>query len=132
MTVVMSIPSQQYTPRTIEQQRNIPASVKRLRFTMTREGWPAGPIGGLSVTMPDGSPGGGATFDGGPLFTDAGGKRLSTVAVPGVIDIPVAVADFEFSWYNPQTGILDLPAGQYTFTANILQTITTAFTVERF
>jgi len=126
MAVVLSIPSQQYTPRTITSTPNIPAGVKRLRIGLTREDWPPGPIGSITVTMPNGDGAGGITFEGGPLFTDAGGKRLSPVAIPGVLEIPLAETYFEFRH------TADMPVGQYTFTATILQTMRTALTIERF
>ena len=131
MTIVMSIPSQQYTPRTITQQRNIPASVKRLRFSLTRESWPPGAVGSIGCKYPDGTDGPSITFDGGDLYTDAQGKRVSTeqsAATPFLM----TESYFDFGWTDPQTGVVDLPAGLYTFKAQILQTITTAFTVERF
>ena len=132
MAVVLDIASRQYTPRTIEQSRNIPAAVKRLRFAFSRESWPAGPCGSLEIFYPNGDPGPSITFDGGDLWTDQFGKRISPVRIPGVLDILTTESYVDFGWQNPETGVIDLPSGLYLFRATILQTLTTRVLVERF
>lgn len=113
MTVIVSIPSAQYTPRTFSRNFNVPANTTELRLTCTREAWPVGAVGAINTTRPDGSYGGGMTFDGGDAPTRGGGIAPASslsLKVPGGF----------------------LPAGQWTADFQILQTINTAVTIERF
>lgn len=176
MAVIFNISSQTYGAGThLESSQNVPQSAKRIRMTITREGWPAGvpyvvpgsnpprtifnTAGKIYVTYPDGSPGPGSTFAGGNLYRQgANGKRVAPMLVPAgfrfdyaafeadgvtmqLIEDPTSTIPydtlvteeyFEFSWFNPQTGIEDLPKGVYTFQGDCFVALTTAIKAERF
>ena len=131
MTIVVSIPSQIFTPRIITQQRNVPASVRRLKFTLTRESWPVGFVGDIRITSPSGISGdaGGATFEGGDLYTDITGKYISKVQDART---PILLLTSFYGFPDPNSAEPDLPPGQYTFQFAIFQTIRTSLLVERF
>lgn len=113
--------------------------------------------GTISIIMPDGSPGPGQSFAGGRLFSDARVRRFAPIPVPAGFRLDVALYEssgqaqliedpfsiipittpvleeyFEFSWFNPETGIEDLPSGAYTFQGDCFVTLRTAIKAERF
>lgn len=174
MALIFNIPSNTYGAGThLESRQNIPQSAKRIKMTITREGWPPGvpyevpnsspprtiqnTAGSISIIYPDGSPGPGQTFSGGDLYRDARSRKFSPIVVPVgfrldhalyeatgeasliadpnslvPIDILVTEEYFEFSWFNQETGILDLPKGFYTFQGECFVQLTTAIKGERF
>lgn len=117
MAVVLNVPQQSYTPRTVTLTPTIPAGTKRLSINCTRVAWPAGAVGSIEVTYPDGSPGPSATFEGGVHI-----GRDGQPAVNSGFSLEMAIGN------QP----VDLPAGQYSVRVVVLQTVTTAITVERF
>ncbi len=118
MAVIISIPSQQYTPRTFSPTFAVPAGTKKIVATLTRESWPVGPVGGVSVNFPDGTLAAGVTFDGGVQTARDG----STVTKSGVV----------INGQSVDGVVQDLPAGTYTVVVTISQTVTTSVLVERF
>lgn len=112
MAVLLSIPQQVYTPRTINANFTMPMGATTLIAWLTCTGWPVGEVGSLALTQPDGSAGGGATFHG---------------AVLGKDGLPLAVVSFALQ----SVGSVLAP-GQWGIQIVIQQTLTTAITVERF
>ncbi len=118
MTVMVSIPSQQYTPRTLNISPAIPAGTKTLLITLTREAWPVGAVGSIAIKFPDGSDAASVSFDGGDLVDSTravstkSGLRISGQKIGGVVQ--------------------DMPEGIYATTIVILQTLNTAVLAERF
>jgi hypothetical protein len=120
VTVIVSIPSQQYTPRTLNLSPAIPAGTKRLVVTLTREAWPEGPVGSINVNFPDGTYAGGVTMDGGEHAPNRFTGAPSTTSGVKIIG-------------NSLNGVAqDLPAGNYAVSVVLLQTITTSVLAERF
>jgi hypothetical protein len=118
MTVVFTIAETTVTPRTVVRTPTIPANIKRIKFSCTMVGWPVGDCVRLSCLFPDGSAG--------PAATLAQGINPKT-------GLPTTEGFYQVELIDPQTfATINLPSGQYTFTAEILQTITTAITVEVF
>ena len=117
MAIILSVPQQAYTPRVVTITPTIPVNTRKLSIHCTRVGWPVGPVGSIEVTYPDGSPGPICLFDGGVHIGPGG-----TIVDSSGFDIEMAIGN------QP----LDLPNGQYTVKITVLQTITTAITVERF
>lgn len=113
MAVIVNLPAQQYTPRSITFNPSIASGIKRAVFTCTRVAWPAGAVGSIAVTMPDGSAGPRCGFSGDPAFKRDG----------------VTVATESGMTLEGGNGA-DLPAGTYGVQVQVLQTITTAIKVE--
>ena len=86
---------------------------RSVSISLTRVLWPAGPVLNLSVAYPDGTSAGGASVAGGALLR------------PNGLSMNTAMLGLR------QKGNGPLPAGTYTFTADVLQPITAAVTVER-
>lgn len=112
MAVSRSIPLQTYTPQTVATDFTIPASTRLITARFTCVGWPTGPCLELRMTQPDGEPGGGALFHGGVIGRD--GLPLTSVSISQEL-AP------DRSWQQ----------GKWTFEAIVLQTISTAITIER-
>lgn len=112
MTVLASIPEQSYTPRTINASPVIGAGVKSIRLTCSRVGWPAGQVGTISATRPDGTPCSSVGFSGGTAFKKDG----VTIASESGMSI--------------DNGGADLMAGTWAIKIEILQTVTTAVQIE--
>lgn len=115
MAVVVSLPQQTYTPRTINATPTIGAGVKKMVLSLTRVSWPVGAVDSIAVTRPDGSAGPQCAFSGGSVFTK-----------DGVTIAPVSGMTLE--GINGQ----DLLVGVYSVVVVISQTITTAVIVESF
>ena len=117
MAIFLSRASQQYAARVNPYTVNatIPAgvTVNRVKVTLTREAWPAGPVGTVLLTFPDGNTAG-FSFDGGDLPVKGGGGIL-------------AATTCEFSREGEP-----FPTGQYSLQFRALQTVRTAVTIERF
>lgn len=117
MAVFLSRASQQYAARGNPYVVNatIPAgvTVNSVKVTLTREAWPAGAVGEVLLTFPDGSVSG-FGFDGGDIPVKGGGATL-------------AASSCEFSREGDP-----FPTGQYSLAFKVLQTVRTAVTVERF
>lgn len=127
MAVFLSRASQQYAARVNPYVVNatIPqnVTVNRVKVTLTRENWPDGPIGQVTLTFPDGSTSG-FTFDGGDLPVKGGGGILGASS-----------CEFSRGYLDEQTGEMvevPFPSGQYSLSFKVLQTARTAVTVERF
>ncbi len=118
MAVVVSIPSQSYTPRTIGPTFAIPAGTKKINATLTRESWPDGPVGGISVHFPDGTLAAGVTFNGG--------------VQTGVDGSVITKSGIQVNGQRLNGVVQDLPEGIWTAVVTIQQTVTTAVLVERF
>lgn len=110
MTVILNVAQQTYTPRTVTLTPTLSANRREIRASFTRVGWPVGPCLRLTYTYPDGTPAGSVTFDGGNTL-DRSGQTLSHAGLRSSQD--------SF-----------LPQGQYKVTVEVLQTITTAVTVQ--
>ena len=115
MATPVNLAQQSYTPRTINAGPNIPSGIKRIVLSCSRVSWPAGEVGSISVTMPDGSAGPSCGFKGGTAFKKDG----------------VTVSDSSGMTLEMGDGS-NLPAGNYGVQIVILQTITTAIKVETF
>ena len=113
MATVLSRASQAYTPRTIVLSPNVPAKVKRLVFSFTREAWPLGEVATIDLVYPDGSPCLSCGFGGGDAI-ERGTGLVKTVS------------SFGIGTENADT----LPAGVYGVTIRIKQALRTAVTVE--
>lgn len=113
MATVLSRASQVYTPRTIVLSPNVPAKVKRLVFSFTRESWPLGEVATIDMTYPDGSPCLSVGFGGG-------------IAIDRGTGLPKAASSFGIGTEGADT----LPAGVYGVTITIKQEIRTAVTVD--
>lgn len=122
MAIFLSRASQQYAARVNPYTVNatIPAgvTVNSVKVTLTREAWPAGPVGTVLLTFPDGNTAG-FSFDGGDLPVKGGGGIL-------------AATTCEFSNEDSDGNPVPFPAGQYSMQFRVLQTTRTAVTVERF
>jgi len=122
MAVFLSRASQQYAARVNPYNVNatIPANavVNRVKITLTREAWPAGPVGNVTLVFPDGSTSG-FGFDGGDIPIKGGGGIL-------------AASTCEFSRQDLDGNPVPYPAGDYQLQFRVLQTARTAVTVERF
>lgn len=119
MTVVASIPSQTYTPRTISAAPAVPTGTKTLRALITApSAWPLGDLGSISVNFPDGSFCSSVAYTGDPATNRDGSPNLSRgLQING-------------TWTNGV--MLDLPAGNYAVSIVIAQTLTAAVLIERF
>lgn len=106
MATLMSVTSRQYSPRTITLTPTIQARAA-IRISLTRENWPAGAVGSLSIASPDGDELAAVGFTGGQATNKDGTPRTVQVLE-----------------------LRDLEAGQYTVKAVILQTLRTAVIVE--
>lgn len=121
MAIVIQRASQSYNarvnPYTIN--ANIPAgtTVNWVKVRLTREAWPEGHVASITLTFPDGSTAG---------FTVSGGtvlKRDGTVLTESTCT---------FEKVHPITGQpIPFPAGAYSLSFKVDQTVTTAVTVER-
>ena len=122
MAVFLSRASQQYAARVNPYVVNatIPqgVTVNRVKVTLSRESWPEGPVGEVTLTFPDGSTSG-FTIDGGDLPVKGGGGIL-------------AASSCEFSREDLDGNAIPFPVGQYSLSFKVLQTVRTAVTVERF
>lgn len=118
MTIVLSIAQAVVTPRTITRTFSVPAGTLQLKATLTRVGWPAGDVGSMAITMPDGSAGPQATFAGGVALA-----RDGTAATESW---------FMLAIFDASQKPVPLPVGSYGITVVVQQTVTTAVTVERF
>ncbi len=119
MTVMQSIPSQQYTPQTLNFNPTLPAGTTTVRITLTRESWPAGDVGSLEIDFPNGTLARKTTFQGG-TFTDFRGNAVTKQS----LDLQGEYDDSGVRQF--------LPAGQYPIKVSILQTLNTSVLVERF
>lgn len=106
--ILMSVPSRQYTPRTITLTPTIQARAA-VRISLTRESWPVGDVGSITIISPDGDMLASVGFSGGAALNRDGTPRT------------VQVMELQ-----------DLEAGQYTVEVVIKQTLRTAATVEGF
>ena len=121
MAVFLSRASQQYAARqnpyvvsaTIPQG----ALVNGVKVTLTREAWPVGPVGNVTMTFPDGATAG-FSFDGGDVQARGGGILAAT--------------DCMFERFDKDGNPVPFPAGSYSLAFRALQTVRTAVTVERF
>lgn len=118
MTIVVAIPSAQYTPRTITRNFTLAANTsQQLVLTLTRESWPdtGTEVVEITVAYPDGRFQRATSLGGTTPPGSRGDPNVTSIRVP---------ASFQPGEF--------LPAGQYTATARIITTLTTAVTVERF
>lgn len=113
MAVSRSIPLQTYTPQTVATDFTIPASTQRITARFTCVGWPSGPCLELRLTQPDGAHGGGAIFHGGVIGKD--GLPLTSASISQELGPSK-------SWQQ----------GKWTVEAIVIQTLSTAITIERF
>jgi hypothetical protein len=118
VAVITSIPSQQYTPRTLNVNLNVPNNTKELRVTLTREAWPVGPVGSISANYPGGAFAAATTFNGG-VETDWNGNERTTQIMT-------------LSGNNINGVPQNLPNGTYAISVVIAQTLTTSVLAERF
>ena len=122
MTIVISRASQQYAARQNPYSANatVPAgaTVNRVKVTLTRESWPAGPVGSVTLNFPDGTTAG-FSFNGGDIPNRDGTGTL-------------AASSCEFSRQDSNGIYVPFPVGSYSIDFKVLQTLTTAVTVERF
>lgn len=127
MTIFLQRASQQYAARQNPYvvSGSIPAgkTVYAIKLTLTREAWPAGPCGSATLTFPDGSTAL-VSFSGGDIPTRDG---TGTLAASSAI------------WYPPKTTdeqgnvtVAPFPTGAYSMSFQVLQTLTTAVTLEYF
>ncbi|OUM01760.1 hypothetical protein [Variovorax sp. JS1663] len=107
MAVVLSVTSRQYSPRKISLAPSLPQR-STLRITLTRENWPPGDVGSITLISPDGDLLASASFQGG-----AATNRDGTPRTTQVLHLP------------------DVPAGQCGVDVDILQTLRTAVIIER-
>lgn len=106
MAVVLSRASQVYAPRTLNLSPNVPAGVKLVRMTLTRESWPDGEVAQITVNYPDGT---------NALVAGlSGGAARDSVSIVGL---------------RSEDG---LPPGAYGVTIVVKQVLQTAVTVEGF
>lgn len=114
MTIVVQRPSQSYAARPNRPytlSATVPAglTINRLKITLTRESWPAGPLCKVTLTWPDGST---------AFFTCNGGDELDRNGQPRLTSGQ--------EWTGP------FPDGDYTLDFTLYQTATSALTIERF
>jgi hypothetical protein len=120
MATIINRAEQSYTPGTYSITRTIPANatVLRLRISLSDPGnWPEGRIADVRLIGPNG-PSGGASFDGGIARDRQGNIRTMRSA--------------QFEMQGPQGESVPFPNGDYTLEFDVLQTATSAVTVERF
>lgn len=122
MAVFLSRASQQYAargnPYTINATIPNGVTVNSIRVTLTREGWPVGAVGTVTLNFPDGATAG-FGFDGGDIPIKGGGGVL-------------AASSCEFSRSDIDGNPIAFPVGSYSLAYKVLQTARTAVTVERF
>lgn len=111
--VVLSVTSRQYTPRNISLTPNIPAGVKEITASLSRESWPAGDVVKIEFLSPDGQPMSSATFAGGVATQRNGVVRTADAFTVRGVDGA------------------DIAPGVYTVNVTVLQTMRTAVTVTR-
>jgi hypothetical protein len=109
--ILRSLPEAVITPRTIDLSFNHTQGFVRFVFSFTRVAWPAGPVGSIELTKPDGSLGGACSFSGGVVL-----DRQGLVLLSSSLTIEA----------NP------LPLGTWGVQVIILQTVTTAVMIEGF
>lgn len=114
MAIVLTVPSQQYTPGLRTFTPNVAAGAKEFVINLARAAWPAGEVLQIEIQFPDGTSAGSAGFAGGTLLGRDG--------------LPVTVSRIGV---RATTAGQTLPGGQYTVRVNVLQTLTTTVTVER-
>jgi hypothetical protein len=118
MTVIVSVASKEYAPGPINLSLTIPANTKRVVMTLTRESWPSGPVGSISIKYPDGSDATSSTYVGGTLTGYTGQvvtKQSLSLDGPSIDGVQQ-----------------NLPQGQYPIAIDVLQTLTTSVLAERF
>jgi hypothetical protein len=122
MTIFLSRASQQYAarqnPYTVSATIPDGVTVNSVKVTLTRESWPVGPVGTVTLTFPDGATAG-FGFDGGDIPIKGGGGTL-------------AASSCEFSRQDLDGNAVPFPVGSYSLDFKVLQTVRTAVTVERF
>lgn len=127
MAVVLSLASRQYTPRTIARSFSVPAGTMRLVLSLTREGWPAGHVGQIKLTLPDGRPGEECAFEGGDILSK---DRQTVLAASHMVVEESAMLE------QPDGPRIEVPipiqVGTYRADIVINQTVTTAVRIERF
>jgi hypothetical protein len=120
MTIFIQRASQQYTarpgnPYTVSGTIPSGKNVSQIQITMSRESWPVGPVLNITLTYPDGTQSG-ESCSGGDIVN----PRTGLVAVNS---IAAFYAGSEQQFYDP---------GTYTLAFEVLQTLTSAVTVEYF
>jgi hypothetical protein len=122
MAIVIDRALQSYPPGTYSITRTIPAHqavVNRLKITLSDPGvWPLGRVADIRLIGPDGNGAGGFSVDGGVVLDRQGVPRTERTA--------------EFVQRNGAGVIIPFPNGDYTLEFDVLQTATSAVTVERF
>ena len=110
MTVLASVSQQTYTPRTIDTNITVPAGQNEIRAKFTKVAWPEGQVGSLEVFHPDGHSDGVIGLWGGAGLARDGSATVTAGMRTG---------DDTF-----------FAAGTYKVRAIVMQTVTTAITVE--
>lgn len=93
---------------------SLSGSFSKVKFTLTRVGWPAGQVGSFKIELPNGSAGPAGSFSGGQAFREDG---------------VTPVNESSLTFYPPNQDAT-VPTGTYRISINVLQAITTAILVE--